>query len=73
MDEFLILLQAKLDEAKSKENINANIRELQNQLDKLKLQVELDPKSITNIVKQIESALGQKIKMPNIAIDAKTG
>lgn len=73
MDEFLILLQAKLDEAKSKGNINANIRELQNQLDKLKLQVELDPKSITNIVKQIESALGQKIKMPNIAIDAKTG
>lgn len=73
MDEFLILLQAKLDEEKSKGNVNANIRELQNQLDKLKLQVELDPKSITNIVKQIESALGQKIKMPNIAIDTKTG
>lgn len=73
MDEFLILLQAKLDETKSKENVNANIKELQNQLDKLKIQVEIDPKSLSNIVKQLESALGQKIKIPNIAIDSKMG
>lgn len=73
MDEFLILLQAKLDEAKSKGNVNANIKELQSQLDKLKVQVELDPKSITNIVKQLESALGQKIKLPNISVDSKIG
>ena len=45
MDEFLILLQAKLDEAKSKGNVNADIKELQNQLDTLKVQVELDPKA----------------------------
>lgn len=32
MDEFLILLQAKLDEAKSKGNVNADIEKLQNQL-----------------------------------------
>lgn len=73
MDEFLILLQAKLDEAKSKGNVNADIKDLQNQLDKLKVQVELDPKSITNIVKQLESALGQKIKLPNISVDSKIG
>ena len=73
MDEFLILLQAKLDEAKSKGNVNADIKELQSQLDKLKVQVELDPKSITNIVKQLESALGQKIKLPNISVDSKIG
>lgn len=73
MDEFLILLQAKLDEAKSKANVKADISKLQNELDKLKIQVELDPKSLSNIVKQLESALGQKIKMPNIAVDAKVG
>lgn len=73
MDEFLILLQAKLNEAKSKGNVNADIKELQSQLDKLKVQVELDPKSITNIVKQLESALGQKIKLPNISVDSKIG
>lgn len=73
MDEFLILLQAKLDEAKSKGNVNADIKELQNQLDKLKVQVEIDPKSLTKIVKQLESTLGQKIKMHNVAMDAKIG
>lgn len=73
MDEFLILLQAKLDEAKSKGNINADIKELQNQLDKLKVQVTLDPKSLANIVKQLESALGQKINIPNITVNSKVG
>lgn len=73
MDEFLILLQAKLDEAKSKGNVNADIKVLQNQLDKLKIQVEIDPKLLSNIVKQLESALGQKIKIPNIAVDSKIG
>lgn len=73
MDEFLIELQGKLDEAKSKGNINTDIKGLQNQLDKLKVQVEVDPKSLTNIVKQLESALGQKIKIPNIAVDSKIG
>lgn len=73
MDEFLILLQAKLDEAKSIENVKTDIDKLQRQLDKLKVQVELDPKSITNIIKQLESALGQKIKLPNISVDSKIG
>lgn len=73
MDEFLIELQGKLDEAKSKANVKADISKLQNELDKLKIQVEIDPKSLSNIVKQLESALGQKIKMPNIAVDSKVG
>lgn len=73
MDEFLILLQAKLDEAKSKGNVNTDIDKLQSQLDKLKVQVELDPKSLSNIVKQLESALNQKINISNISFDSKTG
>ena len=72
MDEFLVLLQAKLDEAKSKGNVNADIKELQNQLDKLKVQVELDPKVIQNLANSIEKLVNQKIVISNIGIDTKT-
>ena len=46
LNEFLILLQAKLDEAKSKRNIDADIDTLQNQIKKIRLQAEIDTKSI---------------------------
>ncbi len=69
MDDFLILLQAKLDEAKSKGNINSNIDKIQNQLNKLKIQAEIDPKNISNLVKQLESVINQKINISNINID----
>ena len=69
MDEFLILLQAKLDEAKSKNNVNADIDEIQTKLDKLKIQAEIDPKTVSDIVNQLESILNQKITISNIGID----
>ena len=69
MDEFLLELQAKLDEAKSKGLINADIEKIQRQVDKLKLQAEIDPKSISNLVKQLESVLNQKITISNIGIN----
>ncbi|MCI8416420.1 MAG: phage tail tape measure protein [Lachnospiraceae bacterium] len=65
MNDFLILLQAKLDEAKSKENINANINKLQGKLNKLKLQAEIDPKSIARLTRQLEGILNQKIVINN--------
>lgn len=68
-NEFLILLQAKLDEAKSKGNINSDIDKIQNQIDILKVQAEIDKESIAKIVKQIESVLGQEITISNINID----
>lgn len=71
MDDFLILLQAKLDEAKSKKNINKDIDVLQKKLDKLKIQPRIDPKSISNLVKQLESVLNQKINISNISFDSK--
>ena len=52
-NEFLILLQAKLDEVKSKGNINTDIDKIQSQLNKLKLQAEIDPNSIKNIVRHL--------------------
>lgn len=69
MDDFLILLQAKLDEAKSKGNVNADIKELQNQLDKLKIQVELDPKTVQKLADSIEKLINRKITISNIGID----
>lgn len=47
LNEFLVLLQAKLNEAKSKKNIDADIDALQNSIKKIKLQAEIDTKSIS--------------------------
>lgn len=69
-NEFLILLQAKLDEAKSKENINEDIGEIQKQLDRLKIQAEIDPKIISDLAKQLEGILKQKIVISDIGIDS---
>lgn len=69
MNEFLIELQAKLDEAKSKGNINSDIEKIQEKINKLKLQVEIDPKTISDITKQLEGILNQEIKISNINLD----
>lgn len=73
MDEFLILLQAKLDEAKSKGNVNAGIEKLQSQLNKLKVQVEIDPKATQKLADDIGKLINQKITISNIGIDTKAG
>ena len=59
MDKFLIELQAKLDETKSKRNINAAIRKLQKQINKLKLYDEVDPKTLSELVKQLDSVIAK--------------
>lgn len=69
LNEFIIELQAKLDEAKSKENVNDDIDKLQTQLDKLKIKAEIDPKTISNLTKQLENIIGQKIVISNIGVD----
>ena len=73
MDEFLILLQAKLDEAKSKGNVNTDIDKLQSQLNKLKVQVEIDPKATQKLADDIGKLINQKITISNIGIDTKAG
>lgn len=60
MDDFKILLQSALDKAKSKANINADIKDLQNQVSKVKIKAELDSISLKTLMKQIESATKQK-------------
>ena len=72
MNDFLILLQAKLDEEKSKGNINADIDKIQDQINKLKVQFEIDPKTISNLVKQLEGVLNQKINISNIGFDTNS-
>lgn len=69
MNEFLVLLQAKLDEAKSKGLINSDIASLQSRLDKLKLQVELDPNTAQKLANDIGKLINQQITISNINID----
>ena len=69
MNEFLIQLQAILDKETSKGNINKSIERIQNQINKLKIQAEIDPKSILTIKKQLEQITNQPITLTNINID----
>lgn len=69
MDNSLISLQAKLDKAKSKYNINKDIDALQRKLDKLKLQANIDPNAAQTLAKEIEKIINQKIVISNIEID----
>ena len=72
MDEFLILLQAKLDEAKSIANLNGangDIAVLQGKLNALKLQATLDPDAAQKLVNDIGKLINQKITISNINID----
>lgn len=69
MNEFLIQLQAILDKETSKGNINKSIERIQRQINKLKIQAEIDPKSILAIKKQLEQIINQPITLENINID----
>ncbi len=71
MKKDLISLQAKLDKAKSKKNINFDIQTLKNQLNHLKLQAELDPRSAANLSKNIEKAVKKKITISNVEVNSK--
>lgn len=72
MEDYLILLQAKLDEAKSKKNIEADIDKLQKQLNKLKIQVKFDPKAAQKLADNIGKLLNQNIVVSNIKVDANS-
>ncbi len=62
-------LQARLDKARSAQIINTDIQDIQRQLDQLKLQTEIDPKSISALNSQLDRLLGQKITLSDIEVD----
>lgn len=68
-NDFLILLQAKLDEARSKGLINSDIDKIQGQINKLKLQAEIDPNSIRDIAQQLSKAVNSSISIKDIQIN----
>ncbi|MDE7435404.1 MAG: hypothetical protein K2N01_06245 [Lachnospiraceae bacterium] len=45
----IVEVQAKLDQQKSKQSINADLKTLQNQIDPIKLQIKVDPKASSGI------------------------
>ena len=70
MEDFIIELQAKLDEAASKGLINEDIdNKLQGKLNILKLQAQIDPESAQAMAKQLSDIINQKITLSNINID----
>lgn len=69
-NQFLIELQAILNGEVSKGNINKSITRLQNQIEKLKIQATLDPKTIFKLTKEIEKVINKPIAISNIDIDA---
>ena len=71
MNDSILSLQAKLDKAKSIKSINSDIQDIQRQLDNLKLQTEIDPKSISALNSQLDHLLGQKITLSDIEIDER--
>ena len=72
MDKQTIELQAKLDEAKSQNNINADIAKLERNLDKVELQIEIDSKASGSTKKELEKQTGgfkQFLSVVNNTID----
>ncbi len=69
MNDPILSLQAKLDQAKSSQDVSSDILEIQKQLDNLKLQAEIDPQSISALEKQLDNLLGNKITVSSIEID----
>ncbi len=60
LNEFIIELQARLNEEKSKKNIDADIDALQNQVKKIKLQAEIDTNSV-NTGQKMGKQMGDSI------------
>ncbi|MDE6851259.1 MAG: hypothetical protein K2J67_02060 [Lachnospiraceae bacterium] len=69
MNDPILSLQAKLDKAKSIQSINSDLKDTQHQLDHLKLQTEIDPKSISALNTQLDHLLGQKITLSDIEVN----
>lgn len=67
----LIELQARLNEAKSKNLINKDIDRLQRRINKLKLQAEIDPKSLSELGRQLEAVTSQKLTVSEVAVDTR--
>lgn len=68
-NDFLLLLQAKLEEASLK-GIKGNLDQLKKEFEELKIKPVLDQQALSDIVKQLESITGKKITIPNIEFNA---
>lgn len=67
-NDFLLLLQAKLEEASLK-GVKGNLDQLKKEFEELKIKPVLDQQALSNIVKQLESITGKKITIPNIELN----
>lgn len=69
MNDFQIGLTAKLDDTKSKQQLNADIDDLKKQLNSVEVQAKLGKDVVSNITKQLNTA---QISLQNVSIDKAT-
>ncbi len=69
MEEFMIRLQARLDQLKSVSNINSDIKRIQGQLKQIKIKAKTDPNTAQVLAREIEDILNREISVSNIGID----
>ena len=73
MNEFLIELQAKLDEASLK-GIKGNLEQLQKEFDELKIKPVIDEQALSNLSTKINKIFtDNRIPISNIEVDTKSG
>lgn len=70
MDDYLILIQAKLDEAALK-GVKNNLDQLRKEFEALKVKPTIDKQALSNIVKQLETITGQKITFSQIEFNTE--
>lgn len=69
-NEYKIILEGILDRIKTKTNINADIKDLQKQIDQIKIKTELDQTTVKKLAEQVQNAVNQKILLSDININA---
>ena len=69
MKDFMLWLQARLDQIKSVSNINSDIKKLQGQLKQIKIKAKTDPDAAQVLAREIEDILNREISVSNIGID----
>lgn len=66
---FYLKLQGELDKVKSQVGITQDIKDIEKQIESLKIRAELDEKSVQKIIKQLNNVLNQKVMVGNVIGD----
>jgi len=66
---FILDIVASIQKKLSEMQLNSDIKSIEKQLNKLKLQAEIDPNSVKQIAQQLSNIINQKVVVNNIQLD----